>query len=116
MYKPAENNHVFGYPESGELNVDVHVTGNPAPNRVTLWVQRDQTSSRVPVSSRDFTWNYVRSVGSDIGLLQLSVRGGLGTGSVIKYTLEAGNGVVGATEFEYKFTVQDDKSELFRGY
>ena len=113
MYEPGGNNHVYSYPDSGPLKAQVYVTGNPEPNTLTLWVQRDESSARVPVSSQDFTWYYATSGNGEIGLIQVSVTGGLESGSgVTRYILEAGNGVVGGAEFEYKFTVQDENSEF----
>ena len=107
LYDTTENNHVFNYPESGELNVDVHVTGNPEPNRVTLAVRHAETTNRVPVSSRDFRWAYDKTVGSESGVIQLSVM----VDGVSEFTLMAENGVVGGTEFEYKFSVQQKNSK-----
>ena len=107
LYDRAENNHVFNYPESGELNVDVHVTGNPEPNRVTLAVRHGETSRRVPVSSRDFGWAYDKTVGSESGVIQLSVM----VDGVSEFTLKAENGVVAGSEFEYMFSVQRKNSK-----
>ena len=107
LYDRAENDHVFRQTESGEVNVDVYVTGNPEPKRVTLWVRHGETSRRIPVSSRDFRWAYDKTVGSESGVIQLSVM----VDGVSEFTLMAENGVVGGTEFEYRFTVTDEISE-----
>ena len=112
LYDALDNNHVFSYPVSGQLEIDVHVIGNPEPKRVTLWVRRSEAINQVPVSSRAFQWTYERTVGSKAGVIQLSVTGGLESGGISTYILRVENGVVGEHKFEYKFTVNDLQGEF----
>ncbi|GFS12653.1 hypothetical protein ElyMa_003117000 [Elysia marginata] len=106
LYNSQDNDHIFQYPDSGDLGIDVHVTGSPAPTRVTLRVRHGESSASVPVSSRYFRWTYERTVGFDVGVIQLSVDVGGEPGSISAYTLEVENGVVSSRKFEYKFTVK----------
>ncbi|GFS10330.1 hypothetical protein ElyMa_003058400 [Elysia marginata] len=112
LYNSQDNDHIFQNPNSGDLGIDVHVTGSPAPTRVTLWVRHGESLASVPVSSRDFQWTFERTVGTDAGVLQLSVNVGGEPGSTSAYKLQAENGVVSGSKFAYEFTVKRGKHVL----
>ncbi|KAK3769822.1 hypothetical protein RRG08_051315 [Elysia crispata] len=101
-----DNNHIFKYPQSGQLAIDVYVKGNPEPTNVRLWVRQSDASGTVPVSSQNFRWTYQKTAGAvQSGVIQLTISGGLEDGEISSYTLKAENGVVSESEFEYKFSV-----------
>ncbi|RUS78910.1 hypothetical protein EGW08_013323 [Elysia chlorotica] len=109
LYSPEDNHHVFKYPPAGVLSVSTHVTGNPAPNWVSLWVRKSHTSQSVPMTSREYQWTYTKlsSAASDSGVIQVEISGGLEQGEITSFTLKATNGVLDDGEFEYKFSVND---------
>ncbi|GFN79325.1 hypothetical protein PoB_000583100 [Plakobranchus ocellatus] len=111
LYDPEENDLVFDYPESGELELDIQVIGNPEPNRVSLHMRQDETSAMVSLSSRDYRWEYDRTAGAIGGVLKLFITGGLRKDVSTEYILNAENGVLGQDEFEYKFSVGDEVTE-----
>ena len=111
-----DNNHIFKYPQSGQLAIDVYVKGNPEPTNVRLWVRQSDASGTVPVSSQNFRWTYQKTAGAvQSGVIQLTISGGLEDGEISSYTLKAENGVVSESEFEYKFSVNgmDIEGEFF---
>ncbi|GFN79328.1 hypothetical protein PoB_000583400, partial [Plakobranchus ocellatus] len=111
LYDPYENNLEFDHPESGELALDIHLIGNPEPNRVSLQKRQDETSAMVSLSSQDYRWAYDRTAGAVGGVLKLFITGGLRKDVSTTYILKAENGVLGQDEFEYKFSVGGESKE-----
>ncbi|GFO28541.1 hypothetical protein PoB_005504600, partial [Plakobranchus ocellatus] len=115
LFNPNENGHVYDYPANGQLKLDIEVTGNPEPNRVSLSVRYDETSAAVPLSSQDYSYTYSVVASSGRGILRLVVTGGFKIGISSLYTFQASNGVVGPEPFEYRFSVDaiEDEDEQF---
>ena len=103
LYSTGENNHVFQFPMTGKLKIDVHITGNPPPNRILLKVSQDNSSSPVPVSSLEYSTTYNSTAGSDGGILTLVLSVGLEYGRDSFYSLELSNGIISPTQCEYNF-------------
>ncbi|GFO28982.1 hypothetical protein PoB_005548700 [Plakobranchus ocellatus] len=106
LYDPTENNHEYDYPSSGVLALDIHVLGNPEPNRVQLRAGQGDGSAMVSLSSQDYQWEYDKTAGAVGGIIKLSITGGLREDVSTMYVLKAENGVSSTDEFEYKFSVR----------
>ncbi|GFO27237.1 hypothetical protein PoB_005374200 [Plakobranchus ocellatus] len=107
LSNPGDNDLVFDYPLSGELELDIQLIGNPEPNRVLLFVSGGTTSTMPSLTSKDYRWKYQRTAENYGGVLKLVVTGGFQQGASTTYILRAGNGMIGKEEFEYKFFVND---------
>ena len=112
LYKSDDTDHVFDFPLNGELKIDVHITGNPPPNRILLKVSQDNSSSPVPVSSLEYSTTYNSTAGSDGGILTLVLSVGLEYGRDSFYTLELSNGIISPTPCKYNFRVTGSKGKF----
>ena len=97
---------MFEYPDSGKLVIDVHIRGNPDPNRVTLWKRQGETTNSVPISSQDFQWTFERVLESVAGVIQITISDNMVPGSFGNYALKAENGVIEDSKFQYIFAVK----------
>ncbi|GFS01052.1 hypothetical protein ElyMa_006414000 [Elysia marginata] len=121
LFDAEENGHVFTFPKTGELHIDVQVTGNPPPNRIFLKVRHKNSVSSVPVSSLDYFTRYNSTAGSSGGVVSLVLARTLREYPDSSYNLILSNGVIGQTKCEYKFSVtasqasvqEDDQPLLF---